>query len=409
MLTISGSATNSLVALQQGGNQVLHAGNFSSYAFGWRGQVPTNGWDNATTGMWVSYDQTNQTGGPGGYGYGGLLSFRASDYDNNHRAQMYLAHTGEFRYRTGWNDWGYGWYTVLNNSNYNSYSPTLTGTGASGTWGISITGNAATATTATTAGSAGSSNAVNNTGYGDGNFTWYQSSGTFAGQSGWASYLISNHGNGDTYYSQTLIMPFWGAPQYSRKQGSSTVVGPYTFLTTENYTSYSPTLTGTGASGTWNISITGNAANGGVTSFNSRTGAVTLTSADVATYAPTLTGTGASGTWGINVTGSAGSVPWSGVTSRPSNIMYYQGFTLDANTMDSNATGFTYSNNAPYTGPVARFSTGGGYDLWLNSPYSGGGNGLAFRTRNGDISTLNPWRQVLHDNNYNSYLSLIHI
>jgi hypothetical protein len=36
----------------------------------------------------------------------------------------------------------------LTTGNYNSYAPTLTGTGASGTWGISITGNAATATTA---------------------------------------------------------------------------------------------------------------------------------------------------------------------------------------------------------------------------------------------------------------------
>jgi hypothetical protein len=35
---------------------------------------------------------------------------------------------------------------VLRTDNYNSYSPTLTGGSASGTWGISITGNAATAT-----------------------------------------------------------------------------------------------------------------------------------------------------------------------------------------------------------------------------------------------------------------------
>ena len=35
---------------------------------------------------------------------------------------------------------------VLHSGNYNSYAPTLTGTGASGTWGISISGNAATAT-----------------------------------------------------------------------------------------------------------------------------------------------------------------------------------------------------------------------------------------------------------------------
>jgi len=48
------------------------------------------------------------------------------------------------------------WKTLLQSDNYNSYAPTLTGTGASGTWGISISGNAATATTATTASSANS-------------------------------------------------------------------------------------------------------------------------------------------------------------------------------------------------------------------------------------------------------------
>jgi len=41
------------------------------------------------------------------------------------------------------------WRTVLHSGNYNSYSPTLTGGNASGTWGIDISGNAATATTAT--------------------------------------------------------------------------------------------------------------------------------------------------------------------------------------------------------------------------------------------------------------------
>lgn len=37
---------------------------------------------------------------------------------------------------------------VLNAGNYNTYTPTLTGTGASGTWAINISGTAATATTA---------------------------------------------------------------------------------------------------------------------------------------------------------------------------------------------------------------------------------------------------------------------
>ena len=48
----------------------------------------------------------------------------------------------------------FAWKRVLDESNYNSYAPTKTGGGASGTWGISISGNAATATKATSASSA---------------------------------------------------------------------------------------------------------------------------------------------------------------------------------------------------------------------------------------------------------------
>lgn len=77
-----------------------------------------------------------------------------------------------------------------------------------------------------------------------------------------------------------------------------------------------------------------------------------------------------------------------------SDLMYYQGFTLDANTMSANATGFTYAVNAPAVGPVARFSTGGGYDLWLNAAYGGSGPNLFFRTRNGDAGSFNAWRTI---------------
>lgn len=41
------------------------------------------------------------------------------------------------------------WYRLLDDHNYNNYVPTLTGGGASGTWGINISGNAATASSAT--------------------------------------------------------------------------------------------------------------------------------------------------------------------------------------------------------------------------------------------------------------------
>lgn len=183
-------------------------------------------------------------------------------------------------------------------TNIGSYAPTLTGGGASGTWGISVTGSSGSCTgNAATASSASTSGAVYGSGFGNNNYTWRQDSGTFAGFSGWASYLISSHGDGATYYNQTIIMPFWGPPQYSRLE-NGTFRGPYAFLTTENYNSYAPTLTGVGASGTWGINITGNAA----TVTNG------ITTSNIGSYAPTLTGGGASGTWGISITGSAGSI-----------------------------------------------------------------------------------------------------
>lgn len=93
---------------------------------------------------------------------------------------------------------------------------------------------------------------------------------------------------------------------------------------------------------------------------------------------------------------SASSVAWGNVTSKPSLVMYYQGFTLNADTMDGNSTGFTYSVNAPYTGPIARFSETG-YSLQLNAAYGGGGTQFAFRTRQGDGGYFNAWRRILND------------
>lgn len=45
-----------------------------------------------------------------------------------------------------------------------------------------------------------------------------------------------------------------------------------------------------------------------------------LTSSNYTSYTVTKTGGGASGTWGINVTGSAGSVAWANVSGRPSSL-----------------------------------------------------------------------------------------
>ncbi|MDB2580771.1 tail fiber domain-containing protein [Candidatus Poseidoniales archaeon] len=72
------------------------------------------------------------------------------------------------------------------------------------------------------------------TGLGTNNLSYGQTSGSLNGYTGWASHFIGNHGAGATYYMQDIIMPFWSSPKYSRRQGSTTVLGPYDFWTSEN-------------------------------------------------------------------------------------------------------------------------------------------------------------------------------
>lgn len=73
----------------------------------------------------------------------------------------------------------------------------------------------------------------------------------------------------------------------------------------------------------------------------------------------------------------------------------YPGY--DANTIGGSKSGFSYSNNAPYTGPLAHFDAGG-YGLQLSASYSGG-NLIGFRTRNGDGGAWNGWREFIHSGN----------
>jgi hypothetical protein len=70
-------------------------------------------------------------------------------------------------------------------------------------------------------------------------------------------------------------------------------------------------------------------------------------------YSPTLTGGNASGTWGINVTGSAGSVAWTNVSSRPTALSQfsndlgnYGGWITSSGSISGNATTATTAARA---------------------------------------------------------------
>ncbi len=105
----------------------------------------------------ATFDFVGAGTGNGSGNYAGVLTFvpwdgtSASTGDSSYQLsfanQSGVNASGPARLsiRNGINSTWNSWQEILTSSNYNSYSPTLTGGNASGTWGISISGNAASA------------------------------------------------------------------------------------------------------------------------------------------------------------------------------------------------------------------------------------------------------------------------
>jgi len=99
----------------------------------------------------------NTTNGPGG-SWWMQQNFRhtnASNYWGTQVAWGWEDNANRLATRNVQNGSFGGWVYYLNSSNYTSYAPSTTGSGASGTWGINITGSAGSATNASFASSAG--------------------------------------------------------------------------------------------------------------------------------------------------------------------------------------------------------------------------------------------------------------
>lgn len=109
-----------------------------------------------------------------------------------------------------------------------------------GSQSVNYANSSGYASSSGSASSSSSSGALANTGYGNGNLTYLQTSGDFDGNSGWCHYIICNHGDGASYYHHTLALPFWDVPMYRRQTGSTGNVTPwYKFITDENISSQS--------------------------------------------------------------------------------------------------------------------------------------------------------------------------
>jgi hypothetical protein len=317
-----------------------------------------------TRGLHADFKTNTTDGLADGGTFHGVLTFRqyssASDWSGGGVRQLGFTDNHNLWIRganadTTWSSWQ----KILHSGNYNTYAPTLTGTGATGTWGINITGNAATVASlsvhsginnepnkvvrtdvngqiiagylnsaagnegnntspsrvwgtngsdsylrtyltsalsvnyANSAGASASANYLSGQStitYGTGKFQWTDISGAGGtGLSGstptnpssdWYHHIILNHANAGGYYFDIAGCFHTDTLAFRRLVNGSLTPWRYT-LHDGNIGTYAPTLTGTGATGTWGINITGNAANvtGIVPVANGGTGASTASSA----------------------------------------------------------------------------------------------------------------------------------
>lgn len=354
--------------------------------------------------------------------------------------------------------------TILHAGNYTTYSPTLTGGSASGTWAINITGNAATATNAqnatfTTAGNASWGGRLQIGGNGgasalatvsvvqatDGNLHMDPGLGK-------ATYLhYYNNGiiylNGTTYYISSNGSNYNGNAATATSATSATSAGYLTGGDSAFYALLYNALAGDlntyNSPGLYSAEYTGStnkpsgATNGhiiqisdaggtdvktqwyfpsaGVTPYmrlmwgntNWNPWIALLTSSNYNSYSPTLTGTGASGTWAINITGNAATV---------TNATFYRQFTVRDDRSDGND--FSLANRPTGLYAIAGAGTNGHGASYTSLIHVANGSDVAFQISGGYVhdqmyfrgtsalqngTGYTAWRTVIHNGNYSSY------
>lgn len=229
------------------------------------------------------------------------ISRHAGDYTS----QLGFSSNGNLYYREGVG--ATAWKTILTSSNYTSYTVTKTGGGASGTWGINITGSAGSVAWGNVSGRPSSLPASDVPAWAKAStkpsYSWSEigsKPSTFTPSSHNHSYLTlyggrpaninfstSINGTGAMFHFVATSSTKTGKPpedsnvlqmnwdnnggwdtqfaisngssphSYIRSQNNGTWGNWTTLLDSSNYNNYSPSKTGSGASGTWGINITG--------------------------------------------------------------------------------------------------------------------------------------------------------
>lgn len=181
-------------------------------------------------------------------------------YNDKWKSEIFQDYrTGQLSVRGKNNGTWQDWRRILDETNYTTFTVTKTGTGASGTWGISISGTAANANYLKDLGRKDNANLAHVT---DGGVQLLLATSTMTNNKPSSDGFIL-HFHWDTssaWDSQLFISDSGSAMQYRGSSAAGTWAAWKTLIDSSNYTSYTVTKTGSGASGTWGISISGTAA-----------------------------------------------------------------------------------------------------------------------------------------------------
>lgn len=258
----------------------------------------------------------------GGNGGGELLAgWSGTNYGVEHLYYRNRRDTGAL-----WSNWS----TIAFTTDINNFAPTKTGVGASGTWGINISGTAtklATARTISLTGNAAGSATFD--GSGDVNISTTVNESKHAATATTANAATNaNHASNADSATNADKVDGYHENSFLRYRGAAAATGEDTLWNQIGIKEYGEKLP-KGVSGTYNygavVSLPGNntrldiwynhqcSANKDGLWYRSgygsdqKTWARLLDSNNYTNWAPTKTGAGASGTWGINISGNAAS------------------------------------------------------------------------------------------------------
>lgn len=301
--------------------------------------------------------------------WGMLTSYRSSDtiengvqqcvcWDGSNASVTYIRSV----YNNVWTTWA----PILTSNNYNSYSPTLTGTGASGTWGINISGNSATTNNLYGIGGSYITSSTQGTGYDTCIQIREKANGGAQGSAMTAAPRLGFHWSG--IVASSIAMETSGRIAIMNNPGNG-----YENFVAKDISGNSFNGSGSGLTGTASgLSIGGNSATATTATNSSQIGGI-----------------------------SSNRV----MMKRRTRIN-----TSDSTSLNSSIAqpemGFTYGGSGEPVGPYIAFGGLNGdidYSCQLVGAYSGGGNDFKIRTRNDDAASWNSWRTLITDGNYGSY------